>query len=117
MIIKSIIKSKPVENLLVSTFFKRRCSKKSGLKMAKIESAEFKSILTPEMSVLSQLFLNHGFELRIAGGAVRLRQLSFAFFQEKSASAHYADGVSIPVFELVGKMLEEVFFQKIRGTM
>ena len=37
----------------------------------KLESAKFESILTPELNTLSQLFIKHGYELRIAGGAVR----------------------------------------------
>lgn len=37
----------------------------------KLDSAEFKSIFTAEVKTLATLFENHGYELRIAGGAVR----------------------------------------------
>ncbi|KAK7865026.1 hypothetical protein R5R35_000045 [Gryllus longicercus] len=37
----------------------------------KLDTPEFKSIFTPELQVLGDLFQKHGFELRIAGGAVR----------------------------------------------
>ena len=43
----------------------------SKLIRMKLESAKFESILTPELKTLSQLFIKHGYELRIAGGAVR----------------------------------------------
>ena len=43
----------------------------SKLIRMKLESAKFESILTPELNTLSQLFIKHGYELRIAGGAVR----------------------------------------------
>lgn len=39
--------------------------------VAKIFSSEFKSILTPEVNTLSSAFIDHGYELRIVGGAVR----------------------------------------------
>jgi len=37
----------------------------------KLESAKFQAVLTPELGTLSNLFTKHGYELRIAGGAVR----------------------------------------------
>lgn len=37
----------------------------------RISSNEFKSILTPEIMMLSSVFTNEGYELRIVGGAVR----------------------------------------------
>lgn len=37
----------------------------------KLDNAEFKSIFSPELDTLIHLFNKHGFELRIAGGAVR----------------------------------------------
>eukprot|EP00090_Calanus_glacialis_P011086 TRINITY_DN19564_c0_g1_i1.p1 TRINITY_DN19564_c0_g1~~TRINITY_DN19564_c0_g1_i1.p1 ORF type:complete len:427 (-),score=146.80 TRINITY_DN19564_c0_g1_i1:75-1355(-) len=37
----------------------------------KLESAKFHNVLTPELDTLSSLFTKHGYELRIAGGAVR----------------------------------------------
>ena len=41
------------------------------LKTMKLESAKFQAVLTPELGTLSNLFTKHGYELRIAGGAVR----------------------------------------------
>ena len=37
----------------------------------KLESAKFEVVLTPELRTLSGMFSKHGYELRIAGGAVR----------------------------------------------
>jgi len=37
----------------------------------KLESSKFRNVLTPELNVLSAMFTKHGYELRIAGGAVR----------------------------------------------
>lgn len=37
----------------------------------KLDTAEFRSLLTPELLTLSELFTKHGHEIRIAGGAVR----------------------------------------------
>jgi len=37
----------------------------------KLTTPEFTAILTPELLTLSSLFSKHGYELRIAGGAVR----------------------------------------------
>jgi len=39
--------------------------------MSKIESPYFKDVLTPELNQLSDLFDKYGYEIRIAGGAVR----------------------------------------------
>jgi tRNA nucleotidyltransferase (CCA-adding enzyme) len=39
--------------------------------MSKIDSPYFKDVLTPELNQLSDLFHKNGFEIRIAGGAVR----------------------------------------------
>ena len=41
------------------------------LQTMKLESSKLECVLTPEMRVLSDLFTKHGYELRIAGGAVR----------------------------------------------
>jgi len=41
------------------------------LKTMKLESTKFSNVLTPELDTLSSLFTKHGYELRIAGGAVR----------------------------------------------
>lgn len=44
----------------------------SGVKMfLDPESDPFKQIFTPELKTLSHLFIKYGYELRIAGGAVR----------------------------------------------
>ena len=40
-------------------------------KMSKIDSPEFRSLFTPELETLVNLFEENGHELRIAGGAVR----------------------------------------------
>eukprot|EP00092_Neocalanus_flemingeri_P006025 GFUD01006493.1.p1 GENE.GFUD01006493.1~~GFUD01006493.1.p1 ORF type:complete len:429 (+),score=144.58 GFUD01006493.1:232-1518(+) len=37
----------------------------------KLESAKFNNVLSPELITLKSLFIKHGYELRIAGGAVR----------------------------------------------
>ncbi|XP_044728577.1 CCA tRNA nucleotidyltransferase 1, mitochondrial [Chrysoperla carnea] len=37
----------------------------------KLESPEFKSIFTPELESLIKIFNKHGYEIRVAGGAVR----------------------------------------------
>ena len=36
-----------------------------------VDSPEFQAIQCPELSTLANLFNKHGFELRLAGGAVR----------------------------------------------
>jgi len=41
------------------------------LTMSKINSPYFQDVLTPELNKLSELFNKNGFEIRIAGGAVR----------------------------------------------
>ena len=43
----------------------------TNLKKMKLESSKFQNVLTPELNILSSLFTKHGYELRIAGGAVR----------------------------------------------
>ena len=43
----------------------------SQLRKMKLESAKFEVVLTPELRTLSGMFSKHGYELRIAGGAVR----------------------------------------------
>jgi len=53
----------------LTTFLTRNIS--SRLKTMKLESDKFKNVLTPELMTLSGLFIKHGYELRIAGGAVR----------------------------------------------
>ncbi|CAG0889118.1 unnamed protein product [Darwinula stevensoni] len=45
--------------------------KKSHLTTMKLETPEFKSIFTPELTKLHDIFKRHGYELRVAGGAVR----------------------------------------------
>lgn len=37
----------------------------------KLQSAEFKSIFTPEVTELKKLFDKYNYEIRVAGGAVR----------------------------------------------
>jgi len=37
----------------------------------KLDSPEFKSILTDEVRILEKLFIENGYEIRVAGGAVR----------------------------------------------
>lgn len=37
-----------------------------------LDSPEFHSIFTPDMKLLRELFEKYGYEIRIAGGAVRL---------------------------------------------
>lgn len=37
----------------------------------KLDSAEFKSIFTEELNTLASIFNEYGYEIRIAGGAVR----------------------------------------------
>ena len=43
----------------------------SRLSMMKLETPSFKEIFTPELDKLIKLFTTYGYELRIAGGAVR----------------------------------------------
>ena len=50
--------------ILVSSF-------STKLKKMKLDSSKFNTVLTPELNTLSSLFIKHGYELRIAGGAVR----------------------------------------------
>jgi len=38
----------------------------------KIDTPEFKALFSPELTTLASLFKEYGYELRIAGGAVRL---------------------------------------------
>jgi len=47
------------------------CTRGPLLKTMKLDSAEFRSIFTPELKVLIDLFARHHHELRLAGGAVR----------------------------------------------
>ena len=42
-----------------------------NLRTMKLDTPNFKALFTPELSVLTDLFSKHGYELRIAGGAVR----------------------------------------------
>lgn len=37
----------------------------------KLETEVFRSIFTPELEKIHDIFTRHGFEIRIAGGAVR----------------------------------------------
>jgi hypothetical protein len=53
----------------------RRKLPKGLLKMSKVSPELFEQILTPEMKTLASLFEKHGFELRMAGGAVRYKSL------------------------------------------
>ena len=53
----------------LATYLTRNIS--SRLKTMKLESEKFQNVLTPELMTLSDLFIKHGYELRIAGGAVR----------------------------------------------
>ena len=46
-------------------------SYQSNAKKIKIESPEFKSVLTDELLKLDEIFKKNKYELRIAGGAVR----------------------------------------------
>lgn len=39
--------------------------------VTRLDTPEFKSIFTPEVNELKNLFEKHQFEIRIAGGAVR----------------------------------------------
>lgn len=48
--------------------------------IATLNSAEFKSTLTPNVLLLHQMFTKYGYELRIAGGAVRLVDMPFRQF-------------------------------------
>lgn len=43
----------------------------SRLVKMKLDSVKFEAIITPELRTLSEMFTRHGYELRIAGGAVR----------------------------------------------
>jgi len=45
--------------------------RKANLKTMKLESCRMARVLTPELLTLSGIFSRHGYELRIAGGAVR----------------------------------------------
>lgn len=38
----------------------------------KLDTAEFKALFSPELTTLASLFKKYGYELRLAGGAVRL---------------------------------------------
>ncbi|XP_014678164.1 PREDICTED: CCA tRNA nucleotidyltransferase 1, mitochondrial-like [Priapulus caudatus] len=46
----------------------RRCSKYTTMKL---DTPEFKSMFTPELNCLAEIFQKHSYEVRIAGGAVR----------------------------------------------
>jgi len=45
--------------------------RKANLKTMKLEWSKMERVLTPELRTLSGIFSKHGYELRIAGGAVR----------------------------------------------
>ena len=45
--------------------------RQANLKTMKLESSRMARVLTPELLTLSEIFSRHGYELRIAGGAVR----------------------------------------------
>ena len=45
--------------------------RKANLKTMKLEQNKMERVLTPELRTLSGIFSKHGYELRIAGGAVR----------------------------------------------
>jgi hypothetical protein len=50
----------------------------------KVDTPEFKALFSPELKTVVSLFKDYGYELRIAGGAVRLGVLySCAFRYEK----------------------------------
>ena len=46
-------------------------ARKAFLKTMKLEQSKMERVLTPELRTLSGIFSKHGYELRIAGGAVR----------------------------------------------
>ena len=46
-------------------------ARKAKLKTMKLEQSQMERVLTPELRTLSGIFSKHGYELRIAGGAVR----------------------------------------------
>ena len=50
---------------------KSQAYSESRLSMMKLETPSFKEIFTPELNKLIKLFTTYGYELRIAGGAVR----------------------------------------------
>merc|ERR1712241_1512147 len=45
--------------------------RKANLRTMKLEWSKMERVLTPELRTLSGIFSKHGYELRIAGGAVR----------------------------------------------
>jgi hypothetical protein len=52
--------------LIISVF-----SKKGFSSFMKIDTPEFRALFSPELTTLASLFRDYGYELRIAGGAVR----------------------------------------------
>ena len=48
-----------------------KIKRRGALQKMKIDSPEFHQLFTPELNTLVELFHKNGFELRIAGGAVR----------------------------------------------
>lgn len=59
-----------VTNLHLRHVCKRECFKRDPF-MMKLDSPEFQALFTPELKNLVEVFNKYGYELRIAGGAVR----------------------------------------------
>jgi tRNA nucleotidyltransferase/poly(A) polymerase len=47
----------------------------------KVDTPEFKALFSPELTTLATLFKDYGYELRIAGGAVRLGVMNSCAFK------------------------------------
>ena len=69
----SVSKLSPINiNLLkYSTWKVTRRTKSRNLVIMKLDTPEFRQIFTPELKKMSSVFDKYGYELRIAGGAVR----------------------------------------------
>ena len=72
-VLKDFVRSFTTENHYTKTLSmdQMKASAKPELKMFKIERLEFNDIFNPELETLIALFKKYGYELRIAGGAVR----------------------------------------------
>lgn len=60
-----------INKILSNSYRIKSCSPSTNLKTYNVNAPLFKSIITPELILIKELFSKYGYELRIAGGAVR----------------------------------------------
>ena len=65
----STLRLTPIKASLLFRVWCRGCRSLGSMSLS--EDPLFRGLLTPEVSILSRIFKDHGFQLRLAGGAVR----------------------------------------------